>query len=108
MDLQDWRDVVIIAAGSLTILLLLAMFVFTVVLGLAARALLGAVRTLLNEEVTPLLGTAHQTVQKIQGTTTFMSETTVRPVVRAYGVIAGTRRMVAVLTGITGRRGKGG
>ncbi len=108
LSLQDWRDVIIIAAGSLTILVLLAIFVLTVVLGLAARSLLGAVQGLLKDEVKPLLGSAQQTVQKIHGTTTFLGETTVTPVVRVYGAIAGARRMIGVLSGISGRRKRGG
>ena len=108
LSLQDWRDVIIIAAGSLTILVLLAIFILTVVLGLAARNLLGAIQGLLRDEVKPLLGSAHQTVQKIHGTTTFIGENAVTPVVRVYGAVAGVRRMVGVLSEITGRRKQGG
>jgi len=108
VSLQDWRDVIIIAAGSLTILVLLAVFILTVVLGLAARSLLGAVQALLKDEVKPLLGSAQQTVQRIHGTTTFIGETAVSPVVRVYGAVAGVRRLVGVLSGITGRRSQGG
>jgi hypothetical protein len=104
LNLQDWRDVIIIAAGSLTILVLLAIFILTVVLGLAAKTLIGTVQGLLKDEVKPLLGSAQQTVQRIHGTTTFIGETTVAPVVRVYGAVAGVRRLIGVLSGITGRR----
>jgi hypothetical protein len=104
--LQDARDIIIIAAGSLTILLLLAAFVFTVVIGLATRALLGAVRGLIRDEVTPLIQSVRQTVGQVRGTVKFVSETVVTPVARVYGVIAGTRRAVGVMSGIAGRRSK--
>ena len=106
LSLQDARDIIIIAAGSLTILVLLAVFIFTVVLGIAARALLGAVRSLLRDEVSPLLRDVHQTVRRIRGTATFISEMAVTPVIRVYGIYAGARRVAGVLSGITGRRNR--
>jgi hypothetical protein len=46
-------------------------------------------------------------VDNVQGTVTFMSETTVTPVVRAYGFYAGVRRGLGVLSGL-GQRGRQG
>jgi hypothetical protein len=106
LSLGDARDIIIIAAGSLLILLLLAAFIFTVVLGLATRALIGAVRALLRDEVTPLLQQARQTVRRFQGTATFISENAVGPVIRVYGIFAGTRRLFGVLSGVSGRTRK--
>lgn len=104
LNLQEWRDVIIIAAGAMMILMLLAVFIFTVVLGLATRSLLSTVQTLLKGEVTPLLDAARQTLQQVRGTTAFIGETAVSPIIRVYGIVAGARRMGAVLGGITGRR----
>lgn len=104
LSLQEWRDVIIIAAGAMMILVLLAAFIFTVVLGLASRSLLGTVQTLLKGEVTPLLETARQTLQQVRGTTAFIGETAVSPIIRVYGLVAGARRVGGVLSGITGRR----
>lgn len=104
--LDNTRDWVIIIAGSLSILLLVALLAFTAVVGLATRALLGTVRSLVNDEVTPLVDSMGQTVQQVRGTASFVSETSVRPIIRVYGVIAGTKRFVAVVSGISGRRRK--
>ena len=104
MDLQEWRDVVIIVAGALMVLVLLAIFIFTVVLGIAARSLLSTIQTLLRGEVTPLLDSVRQTLQNVRGTTAFIGETAVSPVIRVYGVIAGARRALGVLSGVA-RRG---
>ncbi len=98
------RDTVVIDAGSMMILAFFFVLVFTVVLGLATRTLLRAIKTLLKDEVTPLLGSARHTVQRVQGTTAFIGETTVGPIIRVYGVVAGARRMIGVLAGVTGRR----
>lgn len=104
--LTSTRDIVIVAAGVLLIMVLMALFIFTVVLGLVTRTLLSAIQTMLKEEVTPLLGSARQTVQKVQGTTTFISETAVSPIIRVYSVAAGARRAVGVLSGIASRRSR--
>jgi hypothetical protein len=106
VGLSDWRDVIIIAAGSLTILVLLALFVFTVVIGLATRGLIGVVRSLLRDEVAPLLQQVRLTVKRVQGTATFISENAVGPVIRVYGMVAGGRRLLGVLSGFSGRRKK--
>ena len=87
-------------------LVLLAILVFTIVLGLGARALLSAVRSTLKDDVSPLLDSAHQTVRTVRGTTVFVSETAVSPIIRVYSVAAGARRAVGVLAGVTGRRSK--
>jgi len=107
LSLADVRDVIIIVVGSLTILVLVAVLVFTVVLGVATRALLGALRRTLRDELNPLLASLRLTVHRVQGTTTFIGETAAAPIIRVYGVLAGTRRAIAVLSGVAGRRNPG-
>jgi len=104
LSLAGARDIIIIVAGSLIVLLLVALLAFTVVIGLATRVLLGTVRRLLDDEVSPLVNSTRLTVRRVQGTTTFMGETAVGPVIRVYGVFAGARRAFGVLTGVAGRR----
>ena len=104
--LADWRDIMILVVGSLTFLVLLAILVVVVALGLAARALIRKVTKLLNDDVSPLLDSAQETVHTVRGTTTFVSETAVRPIIRVYGVLAGAKRAASVITGI-GRKDSG-
>ena len=106
LSLQDWRDIIIIATGSMMVLVLLAVFLFTVVLGLATRSLISTVQTLLRGEVTPLLDSVRQSVQNVRGTTAFIGETAVSPIIRVYSAFAGARRMIGVLGGFAGRRGR--
>ena len=101
---EAFRDWIIIIAGILIILTFFAMFVFTVVLGLSIRALLGVIKGTLQDEVNPLLDSTRLTVQRVQGTATFISETTVSPVIRVYGVFAGAKRAAGVIAGFSGRR----
>ena len=104
MSLDNIRDIVIIVAGSFAVLVLVAVLVFTVVLGLASRALLRTLRSVLKDDLGPLLDSAQQTVQTVRGTTAFIGEKAVSPIIRVYGVFSGARRAVGVVTGVVGRR----
>ena len=104
MSLDNVRDIVIIVAGSFAVLVLVAVLVVTVVLGLASRALLSTLRSVLKDDLGPLLDSAQQTVQTVRGTTTFIGEKAVSPIIRVFGVVAGARRAVGVVTGVVGRR----
>ncbi len=50
----------------------------------------------------PLLGAARQTAENVKGTTSYVSEAAVTPIIRVYGVVAGVRRAAGVLAGLTG------
>lgn len=104
MSLQEVRDLVIIIAGAIGILLLFAALVITVVVGVATRALIGAARHLIRDEVTPVVESARDTVEGVRGTSSFITETLVSPVIRLYGLFKGIRRFLAILTGFA-RRG---
>ncbi|MCH8995418.1 MAG: hypothetical protein IH959_10725 [Chloroflexi bacterium] len=104
--LTTFRDIVIVTAGALMILVLLALFIFTVVVGMATRTLLKTVGALVNDEVMPLVQSARHTTQRVRGTISFISETSVTPFIRVFSIVAGARRMVGVLSGITGRRNR--
>jgi hypothetical protein len=105
MTLEEVRDIVIIVAGSIGILMLLAGLVLTVVVGVALRALIGAAQALIREEVTPVIGSARETVESVRGTSSFMTEMLVSPVIRLYGLFKGVRRFLAILGGFA-RRGR--
>ena len=50
---------------------------------------------------------ARETVQKVQGTASFVGESAASPIIRVYGIVAGTRRAISVLGGFAGRGGDG-
>ncbi|MBF6599861.1 MAG: hypothetical protein IVW36_05060 [Dehalococcoidia bacterium] len=100
-----FRDWVIIVTGIIIGAFFFVLLILTVVLGLLAKALLGKVSSLLDESVKPLMGTAQQTADRVKGTTSFLSGAAVTPVVRTYGVVAGVRRAVGVIAGLTGAGG---
>ena len=97
-----FRDWAIIVMGIAVTAFFIVALVATVVLGLLARALLKKSLSLIDENVKPLLGTAKQTADHVKGTTGFVSQAAVTPIVRTYGVVAGVRRAAGVLSGLSG------
>ena len=106
MSLGDLRDLVIVIWGILGILFLAVAIVVGIVVGVSARSLIGTVQGLLRDDVQPTLRSARQTVDSIRGTTSFVAETAVAPVIRVYGIFSGVRRFLSVLIGFRKRRSK--
>lgn len=99
--LQDLRDVTIVAFTIAGTLLFLAAIIVTIVVGLTATAAFRAIRKLVDDNVKPM-------ITNVQGTVTFVSDTTVSPIVRAYGIFSGVRRGMGVLSGLRERGGDKG
>lgn len=92
------RDVAIIllAIESLVIGLLLILLIIQM-RGLAK---------MLEEEVQPILESARDTATTVRGTTVFINNTLIRPLIRAAGYASAANRVVSVLAGIKKRKGK--
>jgi hypothetical protein len=84
------RDVaiIILALESIIIGALLVLLIFQVQ---------GLVR-LLREEIRPILDSVNETAGTVRGTTAFVSDTVVSPVMRVAGLISALRRIIDVLT----------
>lgn len=54
---------------------------------------------LLREEVKPIFDSANETVSTVRGTTTFISDTVVSPLVRIISYVSAVRKAIQVLTG---------
>jgi hypothetical protein len=106
MSLEELRDLIIVIWGILGIVFLFVAIVLGIVVGLSARALIGTVQSLLQDDVQPTLRSARQTVDRIQGTTSFVADTAVAPVIRVYGIFSGVRRFLSVLIGFGKRRSR--
>jgi hypothetical protein len=89
------RDIFIIFLALMSMLVVVAL----VLIALTARLVL-----MLQNEVTPLLMTIDETLRTIRGTTVFMSDNVVNPVVKASSFAAGARRFLEVLAGVKPRR----
>jgi ABC-type spermidine/putrescine transport system permease subunit II len=90
-------------AATLRDIFIIALALESVIIGLTLLLLLIQVTRLINllqDEIKPILESTNQTVNTLRGTTTFMSEKVVTPVVNLSSYVAGMRRAVEVLTGI--------
>lgn len=104
MSLADLRDVVVIVYGVMGIILMLALTIAAFGLWFAVRALSRVLQDLINDPIKPTLQEVQQTVQQVRGTTEFLSDTAVHPVVRVVAISRGVKRGIASVTGF--RRGK--
>jgi len=72
----------------------------SLVIGVLLSVLLWQLRNLsrmLEQEVKPLLDSVNETVGTVKGTSTFLSDTVVSPVVEAISTVAGFRRGLKTL-----------
>ncbi|MGD2205496.1 MAG: hypothetical protein PVH17_01840 [Anaerolineae bacterium] len=85
------RDIFIIVLALVTIIigLFLAILIFQ----------LQSLITLLRDEIKPILESANDTVSTVRGTTTFVSDAVVHPMIKAASYASAVRRTVQVLTG---------
>jgi hypothetical protein len=106
MSLVDLRDLIIVIWGILGILFLAVAIVVGIVVGISARGLIGTVQSLLRDDVQPTLRSARRTMDSVRGTTSFVADTAVAPVIRVYGIVSGVRRFLSVLGGFRKRRSR--
>ncbi len=96
------RDWVIIFMGIAVAVFFSVALVFTIVLGLLARVLMKKSLSVIDENVKPTLTSVKASADNIKGTTLYVSQAAVTPIVKAYGIAAGVRRAAGVLSGLAG------
>ncbi len=102
---EDWTMVFIMAycaAGTVTFL---AAIVFTVVAGYLSSATLVKTRSVVTDNLAPALENVRETTSTVRGTVSFVSDTTVKPIVRVYSTYAGARQFMTVLVRLARRQG---
>lgn len=104
MSLADLRDVVVIVYGVMGVILMLALTIAAFGLWFAVRALSRALQDLLEDPIKPTLNELRQTAENVRGTSEFIADTAVHPLVRAVAVTRGVKRGLSTVTGL--RRGK--
>ncbi|MGI8553710.1 MAG: hypothetical protein ACR2PL_23415 [Dehalococcoidia bacterium] len=100
---EGLRDWVVIIWGILSIILLVALTVVVVTLALSVKRLIAEVSDLINNGVRPVLASARESAENVTGTTRFIGDKVVTPLIRVVSVISGVRRGIAVFGGLTGR-----
>lgn len=97
MNLSSVRDLSIIILAFESI-------VIGILLGVLIVAVTKLIR-MLREEVLPILYSTQETLGTIRGTTTFVSDRVVQPVVKVSSYTAGVRQAVSVLFSRSNGRG---
>lgn len=93
------RDMAIIALALVTLII----GIFLIILIFQLQSLI----TLLRDEIKPILDSAAETANTVRGTTTFVSDTVVTPLINAASVASGIRQTIRALSR-TGHKGKQG
>jgi hypothetical protein len=89
------RDAAIIFVAFETLII----GVLLIILMLQVQSLI----VLLRDEIKPMLEAANETLATVRGTTQFVSHSVVSPVVKWSGYMAGLRRIVREISGLTDR-----
>jgi hypothetical protein len=102
-DARDWALIIYCIIGALLFFLGSVLVGALIWVVFAAK---GMVKDLVNDSVKPALGSIKDTAESIKGTTDFVGQNAVRPIIRTYGMASGVRRGLEVLSGLS-KRGKG-
>lgn len=106
VSLAEVRDVVVIVYGAMGVILMLALAIAAFGIWFAVRALTRKVNALLDDPVKPALDEVRKSAENIRGTTEFLSDNAVHPLIRTVATVRGVRRGTAVFTGIRNLRSK--
>ncbi len=97
VTLDEVRDIVIIAYGVMGVMLLFTMMIAVVGFLLIARELVWMLRELLDDPVRPILNEARDTARNVRGTSEFIADSTVHPLIRTISAVRGVRRGISTL-----------
>jgi hypothetical protein len=96
---SEWRDITVVAFGFL---FLLGAIIWLAV-AVAVLLLVMTLRRLLRENVAPAVDSLKDTLDNVKGTTEFVGETAVAPIVRVYSIVRGLRSGLGAVGGIGGK-----
>ena len=104
MSLENLRDIVVVVYGVMGVVLMLALCITAFGLWFAIRALSASVQSLIQDPIRPTLQDVQRTAQNVRGTTEFVADTAVHPLIRIVSLGRGVRRGMATVAGLRGRR----
>ena len=107
ISLADARDIAIIAYSVAGVLAFTVIFLVALVSGFLTLGILRRVRSILKDSVQPAAVNVAAAAQNVKGTVEYVSNTAVKPVVKAYGAAAGAKKFVGVVARFTSRKGQG-
>jgi hypothetical protein len=108
MSLEQLRDIVIVVYGVVGILLIAVLIMVAIALLVSVRALTRVIKDLVNDPIRPILGEVQATAREIRGTSEFVADSAVHPLIRVMAAGRGIKRGLAVVTGLAVLRRKRG
>jgi hypothetical protein len=103
-SLETWRDWVIVIYGLMGIIAFLLLILILLLVFWMLRGVRGKIRELLDDPIRPTLEEVHKTAQNVRGTSDFVADTAVHPIIRTVAALRGIRRGISAVTGIRARR----
>ena len=101
--LSGFRDWIIVIWGLLSIISLIFMILATWAIYRGVREILDTVKTMMDQDIRPMLTIGQDTASNVAGTTRFLGDTVARPVIKGLSFLTGARRALVVFAGLTGR-----
>ncbi|MFN8585335.1 MAG: hypothetical protein U0446_08465 [Dehalococcoidia bacterium] len=105
MSLETLRDLVIVVYGLLGIVLFVVLIAVAVGIFVTVRRLTRLAQELVADPVRPTLEEVRQTMANVRGTSEFVADRTVHPVIRTVAAVRGVRRGLGVMASVR-KRGK--
>lgn len=100
MSLEQLRDIVIVVYGVVGILLIAVLIMVAIALLLSVRALTRVIKDLVNDPIRPILGEVQAAAHDIRGTTEFIADRAVHPLIRVMAAGKGIKHGLAVVAGL--------
>lgn len=96
---EEWRDIVIVITGAFWIFAGMVMIVLLV----ALVYLVFMIRNIMRDSVGPAVDSLKTSLDTVAGTTEYVGETVVSPIVRVYSIFRGVRSGIGAVGGIGDR-----
>lgn len=106
LSVEEVRDYSIIVFCILGAILFFFSVFFTIAIGWTTWGVVRRVQRILKENVQPAAVNVKAASDNIRGTVSYVSDTAVKPVVKAYGFAAGARSFVGVVSRFRGGKSK--
>lgn len=98
MDLQELRDLVLVIFGIAGTVLFIVAALVLITVGAAVRALVADVKRAIREGILPTAQALREAVNTIRGTTGYLGQTALSPLMRVYAAVAALRKASGMLS----------
>jgi uncharacterized protein (DUF697 family) len=104
LSVETVRDYSLIAFCIAGVIAFVLIIFATLISTFLSWNILSRIRKILKENVQPATANVRETTQNIKGTVSYISDNAVKPVVKVYGVAAGARQFVKVVSRFTKKK----